>query len=226
MQERFTGQILQRNEARGDVYFSGTPVEIGASHVLHDRRLVRYLRPMVPVTADFALNRFVPDADKPVVCVTSLAQMAVFRALSHQSLHTCLPLCQRRTGWRYDGDMPTYLATAALLEHIQAMRDLDFFFDSTVAILQRNVARFEQHTHNRHEFRAYQAVPFYKRVSVSLDLWPPNVEECPPWPPDFDLSSYAPYEPDLAEYMAKISTEKAFPGYVERVVVGSSPSRT
>src|SRR5687767_119032 len=105
---------LQQREESGLYYFSGAPLTGGEmSRYVAVDRWERDLKPSLPIIGKFigGLMQVTHDAERPVVCVTSLAQMAEFRALSHQAQHTNLPKHQRRTGWKYNGDMPKYMAT-------------------------------------------------------------------------------------------------------------------
>lgn len=206
-----TLQRLQAREASGQYYFSGTPLTFGEmSRKLPGGRWERCLRPFVPVNGNLRHNRFMPDAERPAVCVTSLAEMAVFRALSHQSLHANLPKHKRRTCWRYEDGMPVYGATGAVVENVQRLKRVGIELLSTVVGVRRTAAAFEPFAREPHQFRAYGPVPFETGdvVDVRLDLWPDHVEECEPWPADFNLDAYAPYEPELARYLDELCAEQ------------------
>jgi|GEM_PF-3572173 len=198
---------LQTRETSGRYYFSGTPLTFGEmSRKLPSGKWERCLRPFVPVNGTPSYGRFMPDAERPVVCVTSLAEMAVFRALSHQSLHTNLPKRERRTGWRYEDGMPVYRATGAVLENVQRLRKVSIPLLSTVVGVRRTAAVFEQLPRELHQLRAYEPVPFETAdvVDVTLDLWPNSIEECEPWPTDFNLDSYAPYDSETAQWLDEL----------------------
>lgn len=201
---------LQTREASGRYYFSGTPLRFGEmSHRLPGGKWERCLRPFMPLNGANR-NKLVPDAEKPVVCVTSLAEMAVFRALSHQSLHINLPKRERRTGWRYEDGLPVYGTTAAMQENVQNLKKLQIQLPSTVVSVRRTAAAFEPFKREPHQFRTGDHVPFETAdvVDVMFELWPENVEECAPWPADFNLDSYAPYRPDLDEYLRELCAEQ------------------
>ena len=194
-------------EASEKYYFMGTPLTFSEmSRKLPGGKWERCLRPFMPVNGSVHHNRFVPDAERPVVCVTSLAAMAVFRALSHQSLHTNLPKRERRTGWRYKEGMPVYGATAAVQENVQRFKKVGIHLLSTVVGVRRTAAVFQPFEREPHQFRAYDPVPFETRdvIDVTLDLWPAYVEEYEPWPDDFELDSYAPYDPTTAQYLDEL----------------------
>jgi hypothetical protein len=206
-------QRLQQKEQSGRYYFSGTPLTLGElGRPLPSGRREQYLLPAVPVNPDFQRNRFVPDATQPVVCVTDLARTAVFRALSHQALHTNLPEHQRRAGWRPENGATTHIATTALIENIRRLRQVGIMLLSTVVAVERTAVPFELLARNPHEFRSIVPVPFRSAniCTVALDAWPDNVQEIEPWPADFDLSSYRPYEPHLADYLDELCAEESF----------------
>lgn len=201
---------LQARETSGQYYFSGTPLTFGEmSRRLPGGKWERCLRPSMPVNR--ILDRLMPDAERAVVCVTSLAQMAVFRALSHQSLHTNLPKHQRYTRWRYRDDAPIYGTTAAMLENVQRLKKVGVKLLSTVVGVRRTAATFKQFAREPHQFRAYKLVPFETAdvVDITLDLWPDYVEECEPWPEGSNLDSYAPYVPEQAKYLDELCAEQA-----------------
>ena len=131
-------------EISGQYYFSGTPLTFGEmSRKLPQGKWERCLRPFMPVNGTPDHGRFMPDAERTVVCVTSLVGMAVFRALSHQSMHTNLPKPERRTGWTYQDGMPVYQATRAVLENVQKLRKVGIPLLSTVVGVRRTAAVFE-----------------------------------------------------------------------------------
>jgi hypothetical protein len=204
-------------EATGEVLFCGTPL---FSNELEPQpqpngRLVRALRPSTPITADYIKNCFVADAEQPVVCMTSLAKMAIFRALGHQSHHTNLPKRQRRHGWRYENDEPVYYATAALIENVRNLGRLPLRLTARVAIALRTAAPFRPLERERHHFRATCAVRVYDLREVSAADWPAEVEECPPYPEDFDLDGpydpYDPYDPELNDHLMDLLKGQRFP---------------
>lgn len=200
-------QRLQEMETSERYYFSGTPLTFGEmSRKLPDGTWERCLRPFVPVNGSLHSDRFRPDAEGPVVCAASLAEMAIFRALSHQSLHTNLPKHERRTRWRYEDGMPVYGTTRAVLENVQRLKKVKIRLPSTVVGVRRSAARFKQFPREPHQFRAREPVPFETAdvVTVTLDLWPDHVEECEPWPASFNLDSYAPYNPETAQYLDEL----------------------
>jgi hypothetical protein len=108
--------------------------------------------------------------------------------------------------------MPVYSATAAVLENVQRLKKVGVYLLSTVVAVRRSAAAFEPFTRELHQFRAYEPVPFETPdvINVTLDLWPDRVEECEPWSADFDLDSYAPYEPESAQYLDELCAEQTY----------------
>jgi hypothetical protein len=218
---------LEQQEASGRFYFSGTPLTFGElSRKAPGGRWDRFLLPAMPVNADHKLGRFVPDSDTAVVCVTKLARIATFRALSHHSLHANLPRHQRKTGWeRIDGAIRPK-TTAAVMDNIRRMREAGLRLPSSVIAVETDAAPFEVFPREQHEYRSTEKVPFEitNITTVNLDLWPDDVEECEPWPEDFDLSMYAPHEPDLDAFLDDLVTQETAAAHIEQIARQHRPA--
>jgi hypothetical protein len=193
-------------EAEGEVFFYGTPLYSGElePQLLPNGRRIWALRPSIPLNADFTHNRFVADAEKPVVCVTELARMAIFRSLGHQSHHENLPQRQRRHGWRYEHDEPIYFATAALIANVRKLGKLPVPLTSRVMTVAKTAAPFQMLERERHQFRATGPVRINGVYDVSAGDWPVEVEVCDPYPKEFDFSPFAPYIPELDDYLDEL----------------------
>ena len=183
---------IEKLEAAGRLLYA-SPLNPDALEwaTMPDGRMLRAVKPAIPISWDFRLRRFAEHSDRPVVCAALLARMAVVRGLAHPVHHPELAIMERCHGWTYEEKerrpvgLPCVYATAAIHAAVRRKRD---DIRAWVYDLGEPAAPFSRFPPQLHQYRAEVPIEFQDAFEITGGDWPEDVAVVAPY------DTYASYE--------------------------------
>lgn len=156
-------EALGYAEQEGDSLFAGASMGLSElCAVFVNDQMRQAFRPAQPLSYNFEEHRMVPHDERAVVCASTLARVAIFKALFHPDHHMHIKRVERRCGWA-PGPNPLCFATTAIIKSVKEQGD---DLHAKVARFAKAPPFYQSPPYQPHQYRSEAAVVPFEMLEV------------------------------------------------------------